>query len=372
MKKLIFTGVAMLAIVSAFAQNNVSTVNQNVGSNNASVNQTWVAAGDPSGTRPDQDSKNTSTITQTGDSQGGNSATIKQIGTSNATATQVGHNNNTTIDQINNGGRSGLSFENNATVNQGVGGAAFDNTANITQRGHTNTGTATQIGSSHEAFIDQQSALTNGKATIDQSGTNHFASIVQNGSTVPPSSPGATDNGNFGPNMATVIQSGADQIAFVTQLTDGNTAMVEQSGTSNDARVNQGTAGETPGSAGDHKALVQQLGTNGDTFIEQTGRANEAKTYQTANDNRIEVRQSNGLNVAAMSQQDGDSNRANITQSGNNNVLKGLSDEYGRQSGSLNQFTSSQTGGFGTILLGQTGVNNMANVTQSGGGVIVP
>ncbi|MFD2573942.1 hypothetical protein ACFSUS_25115 [Spirosoma soli] len=331
-----------------------------------------MAAGDPAGNNPSQNSKNTSTINQTGDGSGGNTANVTQVGTSNATANQIGHNNTADIDQQNNGGRSGIGFENDAIINQGVGGAAQDNYARILQKGHTNDGTVNQTGSSHEAYIDQQSALRDGQATITQSGQNHLASIVQNGSTVGESSPGAMDNGNYGPNTATITQSGTDQIGYVTQLTDGNTATVEQSGLSNEAYVNQGTAGETPGTAGDHKALVQQFGTDDYVSINQTGRANEVKTYQTEYDNRIVVTQSNGLNKAAMSQQDGNSNRANITQSGNNNTVQGLSDEYARQSGNGNQFTSNQTGGFGVIQLGQTGTNNIANVTQAGGGTLVP
>ncbi len=134
MKKVLLTGVALMAFAAAgFAQNNVSTINQSVGGNTTNVNQKWIAAGDPSGTRPDVDSKNTSTITQTGVSNTeGNSANVFQIGTSNAAITQVGKNNAANVDQQNNDGRSGVGFENNATVNQGVGGAAEGNRADIT------------------------------------------------------------------------------------------------------------------------------------------------------------------------------------------------------------------------------------------------
>ena len=363
MKKVLLTGVALMAFAAAgFAQNNVSTINQSVGGNTTNVNQTWVANGNPA-----NNSKNTSTITQTGVSNTeGNSANVLQIGTSNAAVTQVGKNNATNIDQQNNGERSGLGFENNATVNQGVGGAAQDNLANITQKGQTNTRKVDPTGSSHEAYIDQKSALTNGMATINQSGTDHLGSIVQNGSTVNP-------GGMYGPNSAFITQSGDKQRGFVTQLTDGNGATVEQSGNDNLATVNQGTAGETPGTSGDHTALVQQLGSFDVANITQTGTDNSAKTYQTGFDNQISINQSSIENDVAMSQQGGSSNRANITQSGNNNVVKGLGgDEYGRQFGDTNQFTSNQTGGFGVIELGQTGTNNVANVNQSGGGIIVP
>ncbi|RYF74944.1 MAG: hypothetical protein EOO39_07720 [Cytophagaceae bacterium] len=369
MKKVILTGAALIGFVAvSFAQNNLSTVNQTVGSNNATVNQQFIDLGRQLGV-PDG-GKNQSTITQTGvNASNGNNANVLQIGTNTSTATQVGYNNNAIVDQRSNAERAGAGLENVATINQGTSGAngdTHDNLANTTQKGHNNTSTTTQTGISHEAYVDQQSALTNGQATITQSGTDHLASIVQNGSSVNP-------GGMYGPNSAFITQSGQNQRGFVTQLTDGNNATLEQSGNNNQATVNQGTAGELPGNSGDHTALVQQFGSFDVSTITQTGTQNSAKTYQTEYDNQIVIVQSNGLNRAAMSQQDGTSNRANITQSGNNNTLMGLSDEYARQSGTNNQFISNQSGGFGTIQLGQTGTGNIANVTQSGGGtVIVP
>ena len=275
----------VLTVSFAMAQNTATTT-QNGPNNDVSVTQTG---------------SNTAEVDQTysGSNAVGNSATVDQTGTNFADVDQNDDNEAGTtkgfaasITQIGQGVPTGT-YQNQATIDQLNGKGSG---ATIEQTGTDNEATIVQGKNTGLGTVDGVDAISVGQtATIDQEGTGHDAMLKQTG---------ARSTGKYG----RIIQRGSDQTAVMHNggaANKGQTATIEQYDASNFAY------------------LYQNNGNNGVATILQDGVNNLALSKAYAR-NFSSIKQV-GTNVAFVNQDmvpghgpDKIDNTANIEQYGTN------------------------------------------------------
>ena len=369
-------------------QNNNSTGNytdtrqDNLGSvQTATVNQNGGGLGSSSGNKTTTNQfgdNNTLTVSQSNNSHD-NTANVRQ-GYSNASGGPNAFNATATVEQ--NGGTAGASRGNLATILQTFSGA---NNATIRQNNNSggagmdgNDATINQSGTvGSTATVNQNDNSRNNSATVNESGAGgHTATVNQNG-----------DAGSFTSydNTATVTQTGSTNQATVNQLgvdTNGggqgdsykNTATVTQSGQNNKGFVtqndfssnNQATINQAGGGAGD-LATISQI-TNAFNNVATVNQGSLSTGGNTAKITQQQTYPEAGLlgNSATINQ--------NTTVAGGGNyaeIIQGIPTNPGGTYSNQNLATISQQGSSNQARLQQTGDLNTATISQNGNGNIL-
>ena len=362
-----------------------ATIDQPGTGNTSNVEQQNSALGNASATINQGGNYNAGTISQNGnvsyatatidENQGANynRGTITQTGNGNGAQGHIqdwGSRNTSTITQVNVGaqaidpGVSGTAYQNGnsntgsiyqhdgknlvATINAGpgtaYGGHGSNNNASISQTGVQQTAAIEQNGSTHgSAVIDQSRGYSdlmgNDVASITDTGSYDSSRITQvSGGGV-----------HVSANKGTVIQSGQQNTADVSQVGYSDTGAVNQSGYRNYANINQlsGTyqhAAATQSGSFD-TALISQANSGGD----------HATTNQSGNFDLAIINQANLY---------GNPQTATVTQTGSFDLASV------NQSGVSQIATVAQAGNFNAASVTQasTTANYTANVTQGGFG----
>lgn len=304
MKRQSLIGIAAIAVMTAAAHANDSTINQINTGNIATVNQTTGVQG-------------RSNVTQSGNgndalvTQGDNAVSPTPLQPLNdALILQTGDNESATVTQTHTGGSTD---KNTATIEQLETNGT--NTAGITQTGEGNTATARQ-----------------GPAVCTR-----------------PNCDPINDPRDVTSNSSTIIQSGDQNTAETRQIFEANggqdnMATVLQSGDLNNALIRQGN-----GVGGGGASFDQGNTAN----ITQFGIDNEAITRQHGDDSLATTLQNGSFNFARTIQRNGSDNEASVSQNGSDN------DSFVEQKAGSNMSTAD---------VSQTGANHFSDVTQSGFG----
>ncbi|MCX9148598.1 hypothetical protein [Erythrobacter sp. WG] len=244
-------------------------------------------------------SDNTSDIVQGGAGNGvgttGSAGVIQLSDDNTATIRQAGGLQDAFVEQ------KGGDF-NTAAINQGAN-SATDHTAAIRQDGGANTADILQRGFNQRATITQ--------IGDDNSGSGTFA---------------------FGAQIIQGDSLGRDNEATITQLSDGNRALVNQQGRTLAANVTQGgNGGNTStviqnGNGGavllnadvlqngaDNTSLVNQGGSDQTASVDQLGEENLSQILQTGSGHTASVTQNSDLNQSQINQA-GTGHTASVTQ----------------------------------------------------------
>jgi trimeric autotransporter adhesin len=385
MKKVILTGIALMAFAAAGFAQNTSTLNQNGNSQTGNVVQTGnllisniqqTSAGaiinqgnyaatsqKPGFTQPAN--KDEAYINQVGNKSG-----FASIGQEGGAAGK----NVATINQKNNTGGSGTTItaasapgaplaQGNTPNPAGIAAvkAAGGNYANGYQQGHNQTLTISQndgsagnyadvrqdnYGTGQTATINQNNVSTNNSATTNQFGDANALTVSQsnkssdNKATVRQGFSGAVGGPNSFNAVATVEQNGTG----INASTD-NTATVAQNG----VFVGTATIRQNAGVDGDskfNKGTINQIGNSDVGTINQNNRSNN--------------------NEATLTQAGFGGHTATVNQNGSPTGVSSTNKAVVGQTGVLNQATVNQLG----IDINAGGVgnsnNNQAFVTQAG------
>jgi hypothetical protein len=378
MKKVILTGVALMAFAAAgFAQNS-STVNQAGDNQTATAQQLGNAQvsniQQTEGTG--QNEGNTATTIQgtmaSPNVTGVNTAEIFQRNGSTfnrAGATQSGEGNTSTITQDASGGASMRGGSPTVGAGSGKGNYAgtlqdgSDNTATINQNGagtQSNFGEIYQYGSTNQGTINQAAGATDNAVTIKQ-GTE-AADVERNEATV------SQDQGGSLRNTTTVLQTGDGGIVNVQQRNNS---------TDNEASINQvsgeGSRVDVQQSFGAfrNQTNVVQYGDNQLVSVEQVASSdndatiNQGSAGTTSSGNRARVYQKDGA------QQSDVTINQNVTANGGNNYAQ-VEQAYPSGSSIDNSATVNQEGSSNSVRLSQTGAGgHLATIDQIGDGNVV-
>ena len=337
---------ATISQVSALTNifSNTGVTNQTGTAHTATVNQD----GGSSFNRAYITQKNGSSIT------GANSATLSQSNGSGGSVARGGSTSiNTTPGAGNWSGVFQVGSSNQATVNQN----------DIGTQG--NIGESIQQGSNNTAITDQNNGAKNGVALIFQ-GFDPNVPVVQ---------VDVTDNyARINQNLSSANE------AAIRQFSNGNTAVVNQDGTTSgnlsDVRQGSGTAlgGETgnrafltqTSNAVSNTATVVQTGINGIALVEQS---------LSSQNNQVTIRQIEGTNGYAEVSQffNSTGNKVTIVQYGN----AGLQVQVFHQRNSFNNVATVNQGDAGNnsfnnkVLIGQAfgATSNTATISQNRGSV---
>ena len=301
MKRQSLMSIAVIAVTTAAAHANDSTINQINTGNIATVDQTAGVQG-------------RSDVTQSGN---GNDALVTQGDSAvsptplqplnDAVILQTGDNESATVTQTHTGGSTDA---NTATIEQLETNGT--NIAGITQTGEGNTATARQgpaVCTRPNCDGNDPRDVTNNSSTIIQTGDQNTAETRQ------------IFEANGGQdNTATVLQSGDLNNALIRQgngvggggasFDQGNTASVAQFGIDNEAITRQ--------HGDDSLATTLQTGSfNFARTIQRNGSDNEANVSQNGSDNDSFVEQRAGSNMSTADvSQTGANNFSDVTQSG--------------------------------------------------------
>ena len=208
-----------------------------------------------------------------------------------------------------------------------------------------NTSSTVQSGSGHTISIVQNPFMND--ASVDQSGLDNIADILQTGANVAEVEQGGTaDNADIDQDgtgneavalLSTFFTGGGDIDAVINQLGNDNFGRVFNDGVNVDATINQtgdnNLADVVSGlnSADvDILATVDQLGNGNAAFVGQTGTNQLSTIVQTGDDNTADVSQSGDSNVSTIDQTD--TNHLAITSDGGSNQIGTIT-----QSGDANQ-----------------------------------
>ena len=253
-----------------------------------------------------------------------------------------------------------------------------------------NTSEISQTGAKHNATVDQ-TGLGDNTSYVIQANANNIATVSQ----INPVFDGSIEADD---NLSTIWQTGAKNNATVTQLHDhgkGNyagpggllEAVVNQSGDNNDAEQIQGGANQMgrslasiDQSGNNNIAFQHQLKYENDAYIYQSGNGNEARQAQdtdlpdVGSANYASINQS-GNNNSADQQQQGWDNRVEAVQSGSGNISEQLqennswvSKSYVMQSGNNNEAFQTSVGKLNDAYIEQHSNGNYAKQNQSSGG----
>lgn len=247
----------------------------------------------------------------------------------------------------------------------------------------TNTQTATVIGNGNENLVNQIG--NDNQATIFQRANTSKATQLQNGSfnKAAIEQEGQWPLGPVVNEIAKQDQLGTNHQAYIKQVTDSG---------------NGGSKTEQKQTGHNHYAKAWQFSWNSEIYQTQTGIAqNWAEAYQKGRYNKIEQIQDGHGNVAAVDEQsggwgggntvkqeqygrwnhtlvvqlNGNLNKANVKQTGDDNkVGSGLfgGGDFGiYQNGSLNTADVEQNFNVNWAKITQNGNSNTATVTQYGG-----
>ena len=225
-----------------------------------------------------------------------------------------------------------------------------------------------------DAYVDQSGIYNH--STVTQNGSNAFAIVTQSPGSfhvVPPSA-------GRGDNFSTVLQNGASTAivlqendlpsdgapsndSAIFQQGDGNDAKVTELGNNNTSIVNQ--------NVGNASAYVLQIGQENlstvnqsavtAAYADQRGQRNTSSIDQTGASNRTSA-DGSAYPYAANVRQWGDDGKSSIIQSGLNN----LADITQRAGSSFAQSVLLQSGSFNTAFVDQGGANNYSKIIQSG------
>jgi hypothetical protein len=173
-------------------------------------------------------------------------------------------------------------------------------------------------------------------------------------------------------NTVYLYQSGSDQNATVDQGGGGGNAISAyqyggnvaldflQDGASNKI----GTTSSGVQNGDDLWATIQQHGANGDVEYSQYGTTNGLQVVQSSNWDIATINQNGTFLTAYDNQYGGDGNIASFSQTGTMNIIG----QTGAQFGSGGQITASQTGSNEALNFSQGGINNIINSSQWGVG----
>ncbi|MCO7245849.1 hypothetical protein [Halomonas sp. Mc5H-6] len=266
---------------------------------------------------------NDSTIdqtTQSGTSAAGNSASVVQSGgdqnESNVVQNKLGQGDALEAEVVQTGN------QNRSDINQEL---SFGAIAKVEQDGDGNLSRINQLG-----------ADSNG-ADVMQTGDDH-RSIVEQGT-----NPGGAQNNN-----TFVTQTNTDNQSFVRQQWNDNLADVDQNGNSGMSQIWQQSDGNI--------AMLSDTGTYNESYIRQgeTG---------TSDYNEADVTQGGSYNDSYISQLGGDYNEATVQQTGD----YGTSDIF--QNGEGNEAKVTQSGDGDVSWIIQEGDDKIATVNQMGSGI---
>jgi hypothetical protein len=200
-------------------------------------------------------------------------------------------------------------------------------------------------------------AMAQNTASVDQQGSQGYASIYQESGLYPFQASIVQGSGVL--NTAGIRQAGDDAQSFVRQNGDRNNAQVQQGTDGGLAKVWQGGA--------DNLAVIDQLGHAIHADVQQSGSQNAAYVAQRDGFSSVGVTQQGTANLlttnlnsfqAVSAEQRGDNNRANLGQ-----------DSYGDadirlvQTGSWND---AATRGSGSFAIGQNGSSHRADIALDG------
>jgi hypothetical protein len=378
-------------ITQSAASNSTSTIDQVGNGNKANTTQKGAAASPPG-------DKNFSQVVQSGQldtatvTQAGNQSTsrIDQTASSNgatATVDQKRNNNASQIDQSAAGtanvtqDRTQEGFfllagapnqiSNLSTITQGVASGTAG--ASVRQAGELNDSIITQLGDS-DAFVDQTGIYNH--STVIQNGGNGLAIVTQSPGSfhvVPPST-------GRGDNFSTVLQNGASTAivlqendlpsdgapsndSTIFQQGDGNDARVTELGNNNTSVVNQFVSNSVAyvlQIGQENRSTINQFAVTA-AYADQRGQRNTSTIDQTGASNRTSAYGS-AYPYAANVWQWGDDGKSSIVQSGLNN----LADITQRAGSSFAKSVLLQSGSFNTAFVDQGGANNYSKIIQSG------
>ena len=317
---------------------------------------------------------------------------------------------------------SGVAWAQQVPVIPAECAATANNCSVVTQSGSNATVTNNQTGSGNTVVVDQTS-VTGAVSTVEQSGSLNFAEVEQidNGmfsvhnSTIDQGGDRNTafliqnERGSSAGQFSDIDQSGSDNYAdvaqtgfaddsFVTQSSDGNSAIVIQDSVVNGTgfTINQTSTVIQSGTGGHIANVSQTLGPTSNSYVEQQGDTNTANAIQISLRQDLDIIQTGNGNTASVTQgqiifgpaenvafveQIGNFNQSTIIQAQNsssNNARSTQSGDDGRStiiqegevptnthdnSATLNQLVGSS----GAVsLIDQMGEDNIATVTQGG------
>ncbi len=264
------------------------------------------------------------------------------------------------------------------------------NTANVDQTGADDANHLLRIGQPGGGILPGWLIDHN---TVTQNGNGNTANVKQSGNGTSDITAQVYQRGNS--NTAGIDSSGTNNWAYVSSYGNGNQGYILQNGGANWSAAYI-TQGWRSGAATNNSANISQTGTNGeygnnqyvalpgggggsiwnDTNIAQDGNANIGSIYQSGNTNSsADIIQIGNGNSAYISQNSVTGGLASIEQYGNSNYgnsyALGDADSSIVQNGNLNYATTSQVGGFGNpnvARVTQLGNNNNGAITQNGGG----
>jgi hypothetical protein len=231
-------------------------------------------------------------------------------------------------------------------------------TASITQIGNNNH--VGGPGATSGGIV--QNILEDGAiAVVNQTGTGNNAGITQNGGRAPEPGQGLiTQHGNG--NDATITQSDAAS----------NYINVDQNGSGNLARLEQINSGDaslhvTQNGTGNTTTITHLNSDHGGPLVAQTGDRNTVSLFvDSVTGTGAEITQNGSMNNAS-ARLIGRGESANINQIGNNNLVSLT------QIGPIDDFTGNsaviaQIGNRNSATVGQYGQGYVANVNQAGSG----
>ena len=316
-----------------------------------------------------QGSNNANTFIIQGNTATKNFADIAQYGT---------NNRQTSIDQSNN------STNNEATIKQGTADAGVSNNqASVSQQGNSNDNQAfiTQLSNNNNATITQNDYSYDNKATVKQSiGTGNTGTIQQRNNSDGQASVLQTGYDNTGTinqingsyyEKATVEQMGSSGKATINQIYDGyGVATIKQNGYNNEAVIDQINGGTVAGT-GNTATITQDLATTAGSNNKARIIQGEVDGSNYSKNNVATIKQEYSYNTANLMQV-GNGNTGALSQTGDYNVIKGVSGDFALQRGNNNILTVTQdSGGSAPYVpnvasVSQMGTGNSAVITQVG------
>lgn len=360
-------GVAVIAFsTGAFAQSNGSFTNQQGNGNRLDILQS--GSGNKAGLSSSQ------VIYQENQSVGaGNSLVVNQTGNNNTVgqaffygtavdANQTGSKNTLQLDQTGNGNSIAYRQFGNNNGTRNAEGAPVD-----ARRFQLNDNYGAQSGNQTGLWNYVRQAGNNGNVKIDQESRGSASS---NGVIA---FQGGLAGGQYIrlQQTTTATTSGADNLAYFDQRSQGTSVVADIKQTNNGPSYN----------LSDIRQYGSNLTVNGtqsgsglDLFVQQNGDQNRVNSTQTARDSMVKVYQTNtggSENIVTAFQNDGSGHLLSVTQSGFGHSVTSSQGGTGQialidQNGDNNTYIGVQTGSYNSATVSQ-GLNmNTAVVTQNG------
>lgn len=291
--------------------------------------------------------------------RGGQAAEVEQVGDYNYADTyqdgndsllfvaQTGDDNEAIVEQsgVGPGGRRAVAV----VIQTGNG-----NFSDSVQHARASELTVTQTGDDNESNILQRFSASRSTAYVEQVGNRNASDIDQGDSSTPTFDPNFADVTQTGDdNGALITQSGDDarNDASITQLTNGNTAEINQTGSRNTTII---FVSDALGASGDNNSTITQSGNRNMANVTQDGDLSDSMIIQSGNRNEATVLAQAGSGHTSLIDQSGNRNDALITQ--------GLTD---------NDSSIFQTGLDGLVTVFQTVTTGNSSIVTQGGSLNV-